>query len=691
MFNTPSAVLILLLGGASARAAAPPLTVSAPGTRLPSPDAKAQPLSGETVDANALFETLAHTPVEALAGAAAVQENYAPIGYYSGFMIRGFRLNDASGYTRNGLAIPNESPMPLENKSRIRVFEGLSDENGAGSPGGSIDYETERPAEFPLREITVSGDGTGGRLLSADLSGRPGAGDWGYRVNAAQESFRPYVREAVGDRSFASVYLERRWDGGLRVWVDADRQRKSQLSVPGVQTLGRTGLPAGLDRGKMLNNQSWSEPVRFDSSNLGGGAAAEPLEGWKAEAAVNRHRAVTDDNAAFPYGCTASGFTPSFCPDGNYDLYDYRSPQEVRTELAGKARLSGEFRTGDWKHAPVVELSRSRRTVRRGQEVFEFVGTASLADPSARQFTRSSKSPGEPHLVQIYDDASVLLQDSVFPAESLELRGGLKRTAVSDRRFSRATGARLPGFSKTALLPSAVLRWSPRGDWAAYASYASGIEPGATAGAAAANAGAILNPLRTRQFELGASARKAGLGTVAVAGFLASKPHEFVDGTNALVQRGRAEHSGARVSAATPESSRTRARTSASFLRARVRGTGDPGLDGKSPVNAPAWKAFLLVERRLRLLDGGAVDGTWRFVSGKFATADNALSVPAYALFDLGVRYRRAFAGTLVTWKVRVENLFDRYYWKDSGTAFGDGYLHLGAPRVFKFATSFSF
>ncbi|OIO09477.1 MAG: hypothetical protein AUJ52_06395 [Elusimicrobia bacterium CG1_02_63_36] len=691
MIHIPSAVLISLLGAASVGASVAPLTVSPPGTRLPSPAPKAEPLSSETIDANALFDALAGTPVEALGRTTAVQENYAPIGYYSGFMIRGFRLNDASGYTRNGLPVPNESPMPLENKSRVRALEGLSDDNFVGSPGGSIDYETKKPTEFPLREIAVSGNGTGGRLLRADLSGRLAAGAWGYRVNAAQESFRPYVREAVGDRFLASVHLDRRWDDGLRVWIDADHQRRSQLSVPGVQALGQTTLPVGLERRKMLNNQNWSEPVRFDSSNIGGGISVEPLDGWNAEASVNRHRAVTDDNAAFPYGCTASGFIPAFCADGNYDLYDYRSPQEVRTELAGKARLWGEFRTGGFKHAPVFELSRSRRDVRRGQEVFEFVGTANLADASARQFPRSSKSPGEPHLFQVYDDASVRLQDSFFPLDSLELRGGLTRTAVSDRRYSRATGAELPGFSKTVLLPSAVVRWSPGIGRAVYASYASGIEPGATAGAAAANAGAILDPLRTRQFELGARGRRPGFGTASVVGFLASKPHEFVDGANALVQRGRAEHSGARVSAATEESARTRASASASYLRARVRGTGDPGLDGKSPVNAPVWKAFLSVERRLRAIDGLTVDGTWRFVARKFATADNTLSVPAYALCDLGLRYRRAIAGSWVTWRLRIENLFDRYYWKDSGTAFGDGYLHLGAPRVYKFATSFSF
>ena len=39
-----------------------------------------------------------------------------------------------------------------------------------------------------------------------------------------------------------------------------------------------------------------------------------------------------------------------FCPDGSYEIYDYRSPGELRIDAVGEALAQGHFTTGKVTH-----------------------------------------------------------------------------------------------------------------------------------------------------------------------------------------------------------------------------------------------------------------------------------------------------------------------------------------------------
>jgi iron complex outermembrane receptor protein len=56
--------------------------------------------------------------------------------------------------------------------------------------------------------------------------------------------------------------------------------------------------------------------------------------------------------------------------------------------------------------------------------------------------------------------------------------------------------------------------------------------------------------------------------------------------------------------------------------------------------------------------------------------------VPAYNVFDAGLRHRGQWHGHAVTWRLGVDNVFNRFYWRDTGSSGGDDYLFPGAPRL---------
>ena len=56
------------------------------------------------------------------------------------------------------------------------------------------------------------------------------------------------------------------------------------------------------------------------------------------------------------------------------------------------------------------------------------------------------------------------------------------------------------------------------------------------------------------------------------------------------------------------------------------------------------------------------------------------MKVDGYTVFDAGARYTLDLEGYETVFRLSVDNLFDKRYWRDVGEYMGDGYLFQGAP-----------
>ena len=66
------------------------------------------------------------------------------------------------------------------------------------------------------------------------------------------------------------------------------------------------------------------------------------------------------------------------------------------------------------------------------------------------------------------------------------------------------------------------------------------------------------------------------------------------------------------------------------------------------------------------------------------------MNVPGYHVFGLGAAYGLKLGTTKLTLRARVDNLFDRFYWRDVTQQLG-GYLLPGAPRTVRVSAQFDF
>jgi len=62
----------------------------------------------------------------------------------------------------------------------------------------------------------------------------------------------------------------------------------------------------------------------------------------------------------------------------------------------------------------------------------------------------------------------------------------------------------------------------------------------------------------------------------------------------------------------------------------------------------------------------------------------NVASIAGWTRVDLGSRYEHKVGATQLTWRVGVDNVFDKRAWRESPFQFGHVYLYPLAPRTYR-------
>jgi iron complex outermembrane receptor protein len=99
----------------------------------------------------------------------------------------------------------------------------------------------------------------------------------------------------------------------------------------------------------------------------------------------------------------------------------------------------------------------------------------------------------------------------------------------------------------------------------------------------------------------------------------------------------------------------------------------------------------VFLDYRLPFAPALSLLGGWRHASANVATPEGTVRVPAYNVFDAGLRYITPWRGRALTWRLSVDNVFNHFYWRDTGSVGGDRYLFPGAPRLARLSVSYDF
>jgi iron complex outermembrane receptor protein len=630
---------------------------------------------------------------------AALGDNYAPVGYYQDIAIRGYPLDLATGLRFNNLTIAGEQRIALEDKQQVEVLKGLAGlEAGVMEPGGVVNFVSKRPAE--VREATLGTDSHGSRYGALDVGGwlTP---TFGLRANLAWEDTHSYVQHADGRRNFYAVAADWRIAPDATLELDSDYQTSAQRSVSGYQLLGGDAIPQHADPTRMLGFEPWQQPVTIQAANTSARFSYAFSDDWRLRLAAGHSRSVIDDNVAFAYGCFYSPACASgepgnfFAPNGDYDVYDYRSPGDTRIDDEARATLEGHFDTGVASHQLTLGASAFRRLNDQRADVYDYVGTANIADRDPPYFAPSPNQPGPSERRLTSWQHSLFALDRVHLGDAWQVIGGGRFVRLHERAYDD-TGAPQRDTRMSRALPQAAVLWQPSEPLTTYVSYSEGLSLGMQAPYWTSNDGETLPPRLSRQLEAGVKYRLGDALDLTGALYRIRQPYQFAqpDASPAgftFVQHGEEVHTGLELGADGRISDNLSLTASASLIRARAQDTGTSAYEGHQVANVPRLRAAVYADYRLPFAPQLSLLAGWRYASPNVATPDGRVRVGAYHVFDAGLRYTAAVDGHALTLRLSVDNLFNRFYWRDTGSAYGDSYLFPGAPRLARFSLSYAF
>lgn len=662
-------------------------------------DIKKIPASITTITSERIADQHAKTLTDVVKNDSSLGDGYAAIGYYPNFVARGFSLDLGSSYLINGHNIRGEQNVALENKERVEILKGISAiQSGMSTPGGVVNYVTKRPAD--VKSITVDANSEGGYTLATDVGGFLND-KFGYRINLAHESIHPNVDHANGKREFGSVALDWKINDRSKLLFDIEAQHQSQRSVPGYQLLDGQ-VPTNVDEDRLLGYQSWSKPVVNNSVNASLKYQYAFNDQWNASLSASQSRVVIDDNSAFPWGCyndicEYSGLGNTFDKHGNYDIYDFRSPDDTRITNQFAAGLNGQFNTANIQHQVALELQRTYKTLKHHTPLNVAVGTGNIYQDTV-DYSPSSDSLGDRYKALESDQTAFTLSDRVqFNDQWSTLLGG--KLIHLDEQAYKPDGQQSRDTDLNKFLPQLALMYSPTAKTNLYASYAKGLSDGGEAPWYTNNVmygtgPQILSPRNSEQYELGVKQQiRNFLLTAAVFDLKQDNQYSKVnaDGSFDFVEQGEQHNQGIELGLTGALTDTVDVSSGITYTKSRLVDVDTDSYRGHQTQNVPKLRATAQLSYKVPSVEGLRLLSGMQYSSSKYANKEATAKVGGYSVFNIGAAYKTNFAGHDTTFRFNIDNLFNKKYWRDVGPFMGDDYLFLGNPRTAQFSTTFNF
>jgi len=641
---------------------------------------------------------------------ASIGDYYATLGYYENLSIRGFPLDLATSFRMNGMALTGEQNFAFENKDRVEILKGVSAmQVGASSPGGVINFVTKRPKDVMSATVGTGERGTAyaavdyGTFLNQEKS-------LGIRINAAHEDIRPYVKGAEGKRDFASLALDAKISNKTLVQFDLEYQDKSQKGVSGLMLFtdgSRNFVPSGIPADIQLNRYNWVLPTEVKSLNTGLKIDHELNENQRIFFHMSRSEVNINDRQAYPFGCTgpatinppdADYYYTKFCSNGNYDVYDFRSENELRRNDQIQIGLSTQFNIGQIENHLKYGFSVLQRSIYQGQARYQWVGTDNIYTPVSG-ISAGTDPIGARLKTLSHQQNSFFIQNDSKINQKINLYLNARFIELSDKSFS-TSGTALGNLNKNYVIPSIGATYKVSPQLTNYFSFSQGIEPGTKPIETSFINAAPLSPRKTDQFEIGTKYSPTSDSLLSTSIFRSSRPNEYVP-TDAAVdgygrypqiyQSGKVVHTGIELSYAQKVSNRLNLVSSAMYVRAIQEGAESSNMNGMQAMGIPHWKSVVFADYLIPDYENLSVQGGWTYVSSKAVTPENNLQVPGYHKFDAGLKYVDKVGKSKATYRLNVENLFDKFYWRDVSQTYGSNTLYPGVPRIFRATATFDF
>ena len=618
------------------------------------------------------------------------------------FVIRGFPLfSDDVGFDGLYGIAPRQLVAP-ELLSSVQVINGASAFLNGAAPGGSgIGGSVNilpKMADRDLTRVTAGYVSDAHFSGAADVARRFGANDeWGVRINGSAR--RGDI--AVNDEFHSSYVLGAGIDhdsGPLRASLSLNWQRLRQSHWRPLVTIS-TAIPDAPDADTNFG-QPWAE---IETEDFFGTAS---IEYDVADNATFYARVGARDGREDQY---TSSFTLLDAATGAGSAGGSYVPREDNNEAA-TAGMRVSLAAGGISHQLNVGASASWQEIRTAYDFYAGGFATNLYDPVDIARPPSAFAGGnldDPFPITRTRVSSVFASDTLgLWNDRILLTGGLRLQEIRARSYAYFGGELASDYRENAVTPVAGLVVKPADGISLYANRIEGLvrgdvapngvtDPATGGNLVVSNAGEVLAPYRSVQYEFGGKAN-FGLFNASLAFFQIDRPNSAyrtdTDNAGQVVfgPFGEQRNRGIEFTLDAEPVRGLRLIGGVAVNDPELRRTPGGLYQGNEPAGIPEWMGNANVEWDLPFMPALTLTGRAVYTGKQAADPANTLQLDDWARFDLGVRYVALVADSPLTLRFGVDNVSDEDYWASAFSTFGTQLL-LGGPRTFKASASVEF
>lgn len=641
------------------------------------------PFSVTSYTAQTIENDQARSVADVLSADPSVRMGSARSNINEDITIRGFSV-PSSDFALNGVfGVTPYWRAPLEAVERVEIIKGPSASlfgmTPGGSVGGVVNLVPKRAESEPITRFTGSASSDSVFGGHVDIGRRFGPdGAFGVRINAMQREGDTAIKGQSTRENLGAVALDYR-GRALRASLDLLAQKERIDNVVRQFQAGPTltAVPRAPDNTHPYPGLGWSD-------------------GRNGSAVLKAEYDLSDNLTAYAsygqrklnWGAVASN--PVIMDTaGNYSFFGGWQRMSVESKSLD-AGLRGRFSTGPVKHEVALNFSRLEQEQTLGFYTGYPGGSSNLyagllfPTPS----TAGISNPLRPYLDTKL--TSLALADTLsFMDDRLRVTLGLRRQQVAGQDYDFSTGqASGAYYDESATTPVAGVVYKLQPNISLYASYIEGLSRGEVApiSAAISNPGAVMPPYKSKQKEVGVKFDLDGGMVAAVSLFELTKPSAGLSGSTFGVF-GEQRNRGVEATLAGELARGVRVLGGVTYMDGVITKAATSALEGKKAIGVPDWQLNLGAEWDMPFLPGLTLTGRMIHTGKTAVDAANTLHISGWNRFDAGARYATRLGGKPVTFRMNVENLFDKDYWGTS-TA---GYLFVGSPRTLSLSASIDF
>ena len=546
---------------------------------------------------------------------------------------------------------------------------------GGGRVGGAVNYITKRPTLESLRNVSVGSYGGSSYFGHFDVSGQIDQNNiFGYRASAFYQNGETSRKEDIKQRA-VSLVLD--FKPTRDIYADV-RYSYKDTSSPGPTIFWPTD--GRIDRASITRNRSYTPSwllQEFESHRIESGLRWNLNEVFTLRTNLLYEKVdKTGGDARMRYLNNTVLATSWF---GNYALQE-NEKQGV------SVYLDSSFKTFGVSHVLTFGYSSSSDKVLSSTDNSRsFQIPSDITLDAFRNYAQPAgwgtvgQTPRTAASRVKYDN--ILIGDDIRFNEQWSALVGFNYAGAMSENYRSSTK-----YDKSALTPTLSLIYKPVPDLTTYATYIESLEAGTVVGSTYLNENQVLDPYISKQYELGAKYNLNNRALVNMALFRIEKANSYEVLTTprpTLTQDGAQVHQGIEFGITGKVTSDLTLIAGATWMDLSIDRATNPELAGKKPTGAAAVMAKVFADYRIPGVAGLSVNGGAYYTGKKYRDDINTDVIPAYTIFDAGLRYATRIGGHPTLFNLSLQNITDKVYWTNT--------LALGNPRTLAFSVKTMF